>query len=50
MQYFEPLKGLGYQLVAPAVTGAGIEWMKTFLSLCGSGCSVRVIFVISLWY
>ncbi len=42
MQYFEPLKGRGYQLIAPAVTGAGFEWIAKFLSLCNGKCSVRV--------
>ncbi|KAN0127039.1 Glycosyl hydrolase catalytic core domain containing protein [Russula decolorans] len=43
MQYFEPLTNLGYNLVAPAVTGAGMEWMTTFLSLCNGKCSIYAL-------
>lgn len=48
-QYFKPLVGLGYSLVAPSVTGGGRKWLQTFLGLCGGGCDVRVIFVIVAW-
>jgi len=40
MEYIEPLTASGYQLVAPAVTGAGMAWMKTFLSLCDGKCNI----------
>jgi len=43
MQYFEPLASQGYALIAPAVTGAGNTWMKTFLGLCGGKCSIHAL-------
>jgi hypothetical protein len=43
MQYFQPLSSQGYKLIGPAVTGAGMEWMTTFLGLCGSGCSIHAL-------
>jgi len=40
MQYMQPLTAIGYELTGPAVTPAGMSWMKSFLNLCGSGCSI----------
>ena len=48
-QYFKPLAGLGYSLIAPSTTGGGRDWLNTFLGLCGGECNVRVIFVINVW-
>ena len=47
-EFIKPLSGLGYKLVSPAVTAAGIDWMKTFLGLCNGQCEVGVNFVISI--
>jgi len=42
MQFIEPLTHLNYKPVGPAITLAGIEWLKTFLGLC-TGCSIHAL-------
>jgi hypothetical protein len=41
--YMEPLAQIGYKLVAPSVTGAGLQWLETFLGLCKQKCHIYAL-------